>query len=560
MGLKINAGVVLLLWLAVWLPRLEGPIDFRWDASTYYVLGTSLAEHKGYRLLNEPGQIEAVQYPPVIPLIVAGTQRVMGTHDYFEVGSRLRLIYFVLSGLYLLAAYFLACAILSPPYALLVVAITSLSFSSFLYPSDSLYTEIPFALVSVLFLLCHRRGDRPAYAIAAGVLAVIAYLIRTAGIALLAAWVGESLLRRRFRQAAARLAVSVLPVLLWQAYIARVMESPEFRQTAYSYQRAPYYYSNVTYGENSRLVDPFRPELGLTAPGDMVVRVLRNVQAIPAALGESAWMDSNSGPYLLDKLHRELGLPLPDDWRNLGKRAVSWCLVGLGILALVGALLLAKPGERFLPFYFAISVVMIVLTPWQSQFWRYLAPLTPLTLIFLVHALQRLGRWLAQREVAVGSLAGSFVITVPLAGMLLAQVVIASGFLRTLLPVSYYDAAGREHALRLLTYEPVWHDLDPALEWVRRNARPDDIVATSVPHLAYLRTGRRAVLPPMEPDPWVASRQLDSVPVSYLVLDRLGRPGISERYAAPVVARFPERWKLSYTTPGDGAYVYARVH
>jgi hypothetical protein len=103
MGSKINVGVLLLLWLAVWISRLEGPIDFRWDASTYYVLGTSLAEDKGYRLLNEPGQIKAVQYPPVVPLIVAATQRAMGTSDYFEVGSRLRLLYFVLSGIYLLA-------------------------------------------------------------------------------------------------------------------------------------------------------------------------------------------------------------------------------------------------------------------------------------------------------------------------------------------------------------------------------------------------------------------------------------------------------------------------
>jgi hypothetical protein len=559
MGSKINGGVVLLLWLAVWLPRLEGPIDLRWDASTYYVLGTSLAEGKGYRLLNEPGQIEAVQYPPLVPLIVAATQRAMGTSDYFEVGSRLRLLYFVLSGVYLLAAYALACAILSPPYALLVVAITSLSFSSFLYPSDSLYTEIPFALVSVLFLLCHRRAERPAYAVAAGILGVISYFIRTAGVALLAAWVGESLLRRRFGQAAVRAAVAALPVVLWQGYITKVMDSPAFQQTAYPYQRAPYYYSNVTYGENSRLVDPFRPELGRTAARDVVGRVFRNLQAIPGALGESAWMDSNSGPYLLDKLHRELGLPLPDDWRNLSKRAVSWCLLGLGGLALLGAFLLSRPGERFIPFYFAITIAMIVLTPWQSQFWRYLAPITPLTLIFLIHALQRLGRWLSRRESALGSLAGSFVITVPLAGMLLAQVVIASGFLRTLLPVSYYDATGRKQALRLLTYEPVWHDLDPALEWVRRNAGPHAIVATSVPHLAYLRTGRQAVLPPMEPDPSVASRLLESVPVSYLVLDRLGRPGISERYAAPIVARFPEQWKLTYTTPGGGANVYART-
>ena len=74
----ICGAALLLIWLAVSIPRLNGPIDLRWDAGTYYVLGTALAEGKGYRLLNEPGEIEAVQYPPLLPLIVAAHQRRYG--------------------------------------------------------------------------------------------------------------------------------------------------------------------------------------------------------------------------------------------------------------------------------------------------------------------------------------------------------------------------------------------------------------------------------------------------------------------------------------------------
>ena len=40
---------------ALWLPRLRGPLDLRYDAGVYYILGTSLAEGRGYRLLSEPG-------------------------------------------------------------------------------------------------------------------------------------------------------------------------------------------------------------------------------------------------------------------------------------------------------------------------------------------------------------------------------------------------------------------------------------------------------------------------------------------------------------------------
>ena len=284
----VCVGGVLLLWIAVWAARLDGPIDLRWDASTYFVLGTSLAQGKGYRLLNEPGEIEAVQYPPLLPVLVAAHQRALGTSDYVIVGSRLRLSYFLLSGAYLLAAYLAVRGFLDPPLALAATAGTAFSFYSFLYPSDSLYAEVPFALVSMLFLLCLRRSDRRGYGIVAGWLAGAAYLIRTAGIALLAVWVADSLMRRRFRQAALRAAAAALPVLAWQAHIARVSGSSAYREPVYPYQRAAYYYSNVTYGENSWLIDPFQPELGRTLPRDLAWRVGRNLLAIPRSIGESA--------------------------------------------------------------------------------------------------------------------------------------------------------------------------------------------------------------------------------------------------------------------------------
>ena len=69
--------LLVLLGLAVclWLPRLRGPLDMRYDAGVYYILGTSLAEGRGYRLLNEPGAIQAIQYPPLLPAVAALHQR-----------------------------------------------------------------------------------------------------------------------------------------------------------------------------------------------------------------------------------------------------------------------------------------------------------------------------------------------------------------------------------------------------------------------------------------------------------------------------------------------------
>ena len=71
---KIVLAILLAMAVLIWLPRLEGPIDLRWDGGVYYILGTSLAEGKGYKLLNEPGEIDAmrVQLPNAKIEIIEG--------------------------------------------------------------------------------------------------------------------------------------------------------------------------------------------------------------------------------------------------------------------------------------------------------------------------------------------------------------------------------------------------------------------------------------------------------------------------------------------------------
>ena len=224
----------------------------------------------------------------------------MGTNDYFKVGSALRLYYCVLSGLFLLLAYGLARKLLSPLYALFVGVITGLSFYSFLEPSDVLYAEMPFAVAAMGFLLCVQKSERPIFVVASGLFGAAAYLLRTAGLALLFWGEPQSSIRRRFRQAILRAVISAIPILFWQAHIWRVTNSYEYHHPTYSYQRADYYYPNVTYSENSRLVDPFRPELGHVQFGDLAGRLARNVASIPVSLAESAVMPLGLAPSLFN--------------------------------------------------------------------------------------------------------------------------------------------------------------------------------------------------------------------------------------------------------------------
>jgi hypothetical protein len=548
-----SVATLLLLWAALWVPRWRGPIDLRWDASVYYILGTSLAEGKGYRLLNEPGTIEAVQYPPLLPLIVAAQQRAMGTSDYLPVASALRRLFCILSGLYLLAVYALARRFLPPPYALSVATLTGLSFSAFLNPSDSLYAELPFGLVSTLFLLCVAGRRRPALDLGGGILAAAAYLLRTAGVALLAAWVAESIVHGRRREAAVRLVVAALPVLAWQAHVARVTGSEAYRHPAYAYQRAPYYYANVTYAENGGLRDPFRPELGRNQLADLPDRVIRNLGAVPERLAQSAWLGADAFDWFRPKVRQHARLELPSD------AALSWVLIFIGCLMAVGAVQFAVEGEWLLALYFGATIGIICLTPWPGQFWRYLAPLAPISLIFFVHALLTGGRRLAARATPFWRTAGSAIVTVPLAAMLLFGTAVASEILRHCPTVTNYDGRGAAVTYRPLIYPVDWPPLDDAFEWVRRHADPAAVIASAVPHMGYLRTGHRSVLAPLETRPDSALHLMAQIPVSYVVLDNFDEPGMMRRYAAPAVESRPDQWRLAYTTPGGGARVYERI-
>jgi hypothetical protein len=548
-----HLGVLAVVWLSLWLPRLSGPIDLRFDAGVYYILGTALAGGDGYRLLNEPGEIQAVQYPPVLPLVVAAHQWLLDSNNYLVVAPRLRLFFFLLFGALVLAVYWLARAYVRPAAALLVAIVTAASLNVF-YLADLLYTEIPFALVTVGFFLCARRSRERGFAVAAAVLACVGFLLRTAGLALLAAWVAEALLRRRYRDAAVRAAVALIPVLLWQGYVARVTTSEEYRNPAYPYQRAAYYYSNVTYPENSRLVSPFSPELGVASSRAMMLRAASNLAGVPYALGEAVSAPTAFWQLVAHRIKRRVG-------SDIASGAVPVAIWVLGGLTLVGLAVHAARGDWLIPLYVAASVALVSLTPWPEQFTRYFTPLAPFLALFAASALLQLpgrprpaGRRLL---VAVASIAGLGLIST----LLLVQSYSAYWTFRDYhQPVSYYDRRGNITTGRLFYYSPSWQAVDTALEWVRRNASPGDVIASSVPHTAYVRTGLKSVLPPLETDADTAQRLLDAVPVRYIVLDELDYPGFGPRYAAPTVASRPDDWRLVYVA-GDGeAKVFERVH
>jgi hypothetical protein len=539
------AAVIVLLAAALWVPRLQGPLDLRYDAGVYYILGRSLAEGHGYRLLNEPGAIEAIQYPPVLPAVAALHQLVLGTSDPVVVGHALRLTMALLFLGYAFASFALARRYLSPGFAFAVALLAILNVQV-LFLSDYFSADLPYAAVSLFFFVAP-------VGFAAGALAVLAFGLRTAGVALLAAWAAQSLLHRRWREAAVRLSVAVAAVVGWQAYVHHVKAGVEFSNPAYSYQRAAYQFYNVGYVENMSYVDPFRPELGLVGRRDLAERLGTNLRAIPTAVGEAATLERGWLVGEVKRVRERLPALAPADW------TVAATLGLLSAMVIGGLVLLARMGY-WLPIVYVVgSIALIVVTPWPGQFRRYLVPLAPILALSLVSVPATIAAH-AGRSGARGWRAASLASQAVIAFVLVQEVyTVYKVFTKHYQPAVMTDASGRAHHFRLFFYDQAWRLHDDGLDWLGRQAPHQAIIATSTPHLAYLRTGMRAVMPPYEVDSTRAAELLAGVPVTYLIVDQLAFLDVSRRYAAPVPRAAAAEWPLVYATSDSGPRIYRRA-
>ena len=519
----------------------------------YYILGTSIAEGKGYRLLHEPGEIQAIQYPPLMPLVAAVPQIVLGTGDPMSVGRWLKLFFFSFHALFILATYFML-KMFVPRWLAFVGALALLLNVQVNFHSNLFFAEMPYGLATVLFVLFSRRRSRVHEALAA-VLAVTTFLLRAAGVALFAAWVAESLARKQFRRAAVRLLIAAIPVLGWYAYVSHVERSPSYVTPAYPYQRAPYLNYNVSYAKNLSLVDTDDPAAGHASPLQLAQRFWRNAAGVGETLGEAV---SDSRGYWQYRLtSRGQRFPLV---KMMTARLFHVPLVLLGGLVLGGMVVLIRKGEVFIPVYVLISVVLVCATPWPEQFRRYLVPIAPFLLVGLFSCVLCIASWLrTSRRMLVRTCA-------PIALLVVLVLIFDAELnaLRTMYrdhldPVRSETYAGQPVEYRLFYYGRASRALDDGLDWLKHRAKPADVVATSMPHWAYLTKRLKAVRPPLEADRERAQALLDSVPVSYIVLSPDNDGRAINTYVLPFVQANSQAWKCVYADEAKLIHIYERV-
>ncbi len=559
-GLAALAAVCLVLRV----PHLSGPLDLRFDAGVYYTLGMSLAEGNGYRMLSEPGEPHGVLFPPLLPALAAAHQLAMGTSDPDTVGHALRWTFFFMFMAYILAVFWMASAYLTDGYAFVAALIVAFHFSTNWY-ADYFIAELPFGLAATLFFgligpvdtsgVPAGKQSSPSTFLT-GLLALAAFLLRSAGVTLLAVWAAEPLRRRRFGQTVIRIGLAVSVLLAWQGYIAWVKKGPEYATPAYAYQHAPYQYYNIPYADGFMLINRQKPEEGRFATlWDLRVRVGYALEDLVTRWGESVSIDQRWYDGEIAKLNRILGRELVPPW--LSDVATG----SLTLLIFAGFLLLAARGAWLISAYTAMTVSIFALFPAPGSLDRYLASLAPLSAVALLSLLSWVPRRLGDstRKARIARLAAVAVLV-----MVLAQEAYTLRKIYRMLyyPATWVDGHGRQRTYALYAFDRPWRLHTEALRWLRDQAAPGEIICTSTAQWAYLITGRKTVQPPWEPDPATVQHLLESVPVTYLVIDQLvafEAAAADRRYTLPVLQAFPSQWQLIYTGPDSGSKIYRRV-
>jgi hypothetical protein len=463
--LPIAAIVLAAIASVIYVLRLDPYAGLLFDDAWYIVLGKALAGGDGFRMISSSAAPIMPTVPPGFPALLAIVFAVAPSYP----GN---LILLKAVSIAAMAGVGVACWIdLSryravPPAQSMWMAFAVVLTPSFVFLATStVMAEGVFTLAQLVTVMAVERAVRRDQAewrgpTAAGVIGALTVLIRTAGVAVLAASVAYLVLQRRWRQAAIFALTAAACLLPWELY-ARA--------------NAPTYEERLAHGGTFAFT--YEQLLAMDRPGaadtdvsrdEMAVRVGRNVtdvllRDVGAAIVPAVYRGpAESGEEVLS-----VGRP---GRGSMGVATGTMVVSGLVCLAVMIGIVRSRAWFSLPALLIGATLAMIL--PVGALTFRYVVPLVPFLLLFLM------------RSVAHPSAARILVLTV-------------LGFHLV------------DHALFLrekATSTPPWTaragDVEALLVWMSDNLKGSGTVASTNPGLVYLRTGRKGVASAAPDENW----------------------------------------------------------
>jgi 4-amino-4-deoxy-L-arabinose transferase-like glycosyltransferase len=442
---KFAVVLLLLIPSAIYLWHFSDVPEFGsfQDDGLYYVSAKSLAHGGGYRIESLPGEPAETRYPPLYPLLLSVAWRIDPEFPG-NLPIAAWISWLALPAVLLLSAAYFPKLGISGWRAWLLLSLMAIN-PYVIYYSSQLMSELLFLALILLTMLLAERGvgteGGRALAVTAGAVAGLAYLTRSAGVAMLPGAMVYFALRGRWRKGfwfAAAMAPFIGGWMLW----ARLHQ-------AHSTDSALMHYTDY---------------LGYE------LYTLRHVSAY-----KLLWKN-------LDGLIWGLGSLFQPKFSS--SQVLKILASALGVAMISGIVRMVRRGRGVLYALFAAGSVLLFLVFYFPPDERYALPLFPLALAGLLTEVEHLARMvragLRHRDRSQRIVAGAL-------AALAAVVLVGSVALEIL--VSFVGLPGASRAQRLANADRM-----AAYRWVAANlpANADLLTGRDDPIL-FLYTGRHAI-------------------------------------------------------------------
>lgn len=456
--------------------RLDPAFGLFHDDGWYAVLAKALATGQGYNAINLAHSGHYI-YPPLYPFLLSLLYRISPEFPSNVILLKCLSVAAVLSLAVIVFRIFDRPNRLPRPLAFLVAVCTAVAPSLVMLATSSLMSECVFtalqfaALWSAKRCIDNREHHRTVNSWATALLATAAYLTRTAGIGLLAGLAVVFLRRRMFRELAVLAATLIVGAGSWSAY-ARFHTNPIQVAPGYVAQ----FWTRKAGASNEKV-----------SASDLPARILQQGAVIAAAdagamfapslyrsgseSGEELRDMPDSIPWMGGRTDRLVVAPMGT---SVGAQAISLCFFGL---VLIGFVTSVKRDFGPIDAVFLFNALIILLWPWNPI--RFLVPLFPILLYYLVLGVAELSRWLRKSKTPTYSWSASRVVAL------------------CILSLFILDNASYVMARRTAPEQPGYPDWlvqfnaeRQAALWIRDHTKPDEIVSGDNLPLLYLYSDR----------------------------------------------------------------------
>ncbi|MEY4926395.1 MAG: hypothetical protein RI894_831 [Bacteroidota bacterium] len=500
------------------------------DNADYYILAKSLADNHGYRTMNEIGTPLHNHFPPGYPFFLSIIMRFFTT-EYVHLVAINGVFLFVALGIGLKLFYDAT----QNKHISLVVAILCLFNYHLLTYSTNLLSEIPFLFTSMAAIWVFIRLDstknsfKNPYSYLFLGLIVSSFYIRSAGIALVASFAITLISKKNWKMALFTIIGFIMLVLPWQIRSAAIGGDSYFNQLVHKD-------GNVS--------------LPVLSISDFTLRFWSNIlryitREIPSLL--FPWTEKPNF----------IGI----SWQEFIWTIPLVLVIGFGLFRL-------KQHRTLFASLTACTFFIVLLWP---EIWfgiRFILPLAPLLLLFLVNGIYELGQWLFSKlqwqANFINTVAWGFIPLLILPKLYYFEHITVGDEQKRLLVALSVSAA---HIIAEDKDLNIVHSYYEVAKWCKTNLPKDALVLCRKPSLFYLFAEKHTV--PLASftftdkemktlsDTVRANRYiafLKEKKVDYVLIDLLSYPE-TQKFFYPVMRIFPRKFPIVYQSAYPISYL-----